>query len=301
MNETFIPQFFRDKRIWILWRLEKDSKGRLTKVPYQPNGRKASSTDPKTWNYYSECVKALSQASFSGLGVVLSEDLGCIFVDVDHCIHPETGELSDIAEDILRAFKNTYAEISPSGTGLHIFVLGKIPKSFKNSKYGVEMYSKGRYSTFTGDCIQACELIRQQSGLDYVFGKYKTADQQIRRDSPVTMKCTKSDEEIISKIMSNQKTADLYSGKWQNHKASQSEADQSLCSAIAFWCDRDPAVIDRIFRSSGLMRSKWDEQRGEFTYGEKTILQAVAYNRLSITEWKRRKNDETAKCILSEF
>jgi hypothetical protein len=69
----------------------------------------------------------------------------------------------------------------------------------------------------------------------------------------------------------------LYSG---DHSAypSQSEADLSLCSHLAFWFDGDTAAMDSAFRESGLFREKWDvKHHGDGrTYGEATIEIAIA-------------------------
>jgi len=50
-----------------------------------------------------------------------------------------------------------------------------------------------------------------------------------------------------------------------------SEADLRLCGLLAKKCSGDAAIVDAAFRISGLMRPKWDEKRGEKTYGEMTI------------------------------
>ncbi|MCX7112246.1 MAG: hypothetical protein NTX45_19390 [Proteobacteria bacterium] len=57
---------------------------------------------------------------------------------------------------------------------------------------------------------------------------------------------------------------------------SQSEADVALCMLLAFWT-QDPAQIDRIFRSSGLFRDKWDKKHHADgnTYGQGTIQKAL--------------------------
>jgi len=56
---------------------------------------------------------------------------------------------------------------------------------------------------------------------------------------------------------------------------SPSNADLALSVMLAFWT-QDTAQMDRLFRQSGLMREKWDEQRGAQTYGERTIMEALA-------------------------
>lgn len=52
----------------------------------------------------------------------------------------------------------------------------------------------------------------------------------------------------------------------------------ALCSLLAFWTGGDPGQMDRLFRDSGLIREKWDEQHfaDGSTYGEKTIERAIA-------------------------
>ena len=47
------------------------------------------------------------------------------------------------------------------------------------------------------------------------------------------------------------------------------------CSLLAFW-DRDAGRIDRLFRESGLYRTRWDEHRGAGTYGSRTIATALS-------------------------
>ena len=48
--------------------------------------------------------------------------------------------------------------------------------------------------------------------------------------------------------------------------------------------------MDRIFRTSGLMREKWDKFRGQYTYGQKTIEQAISHC-VDVYEPKAVSND----------
>jgi primase-polymerase (primpol)-like protein len=51
----------------------------------------------------------------------------------------------------------------------------------------------------------------------------------------------------------------------------------ALCCLLAFWTGGDTSRIDSLFRDSGLMREKWDEQHYSdgSTYGEVTVERAV--------------------------
>ena len=88
-----------------------------------------------------------------------------------------------------------------------------------------------------------------------------------------------SDIEVIEKAK-NSKNGNLFNlllaGQWQGIYKSQSEADASFCSMLAFWTNKDKAQMNRIFVSSGLMRDKWTQKRGELTYGEMTINSAIS-------------------------
>ena len=77
---------------------------------------------------------------------------GVVGVDIDHCL--EQGALSQIASEIVRRYP-TYTEVSPSGTGLHLFYRGTmVAKGNKNSDTGVEMYAHSRFFTMTGTRLE---------------------------------------------------------------------------------------------------------------------------------------------------
>ena len=70
--------------------------------------------------------KALRQHSYTGLGFVFTREAGIVGVDIDHCI--VDGALNETAAAILEKLPPTYIEVSPSGTGLHIFLRGTMPE-----------------------------------------------------------------------------------------------------------------------------------------------------------------------------
>ncbi len=68
----------------------------------------------------------------------------------------------------------------------------------------------------------------------------------------------------------------LWNGEWSDYR-SQSEADLALCGILAFWLGPDPQRVDRVFRASGLCRTKWDEAHfvGGRTYGQATVQKVL--------------------------
>jgi putative DNA primase/helicase len=62
-------------------------------------------------------------------------------------------------------------------------------------------------------------------------------------------------------------------GDWQGEGyPSQSEGDAALCNELAFYTGSDPGRIDSLFRTSRLMRDKWNRN----DYRESTIAKALA-------------------------
>src|SRR5207302_6323653 len=77
-----------------------------------------------------------------------------------------------------------------------------------------------------------------------------------------------------SEATNGEKFRRLWSGDTAGYDT-PSQADQALCNLLAFWCQGDTSRMDGLFRQSGLMRAKWDERRGEQTYGQKTIAKSL--------------------------
>lgn len=298
---NFIPLFLITRRIWALWKLEPGSNGRMSKVPYSANyNGRASSTNPRSWADYEAAVASLNKGTYDGLSIVIPEEEPLIFIDLDHCIS-EDGSLSEVAQDVVSRFPASYMEVSQSGSGIHILTLGEIPKSFKNSELGVEVYNRARFCALTGNAIQPLEPSNEQEALDYICEKYGP------RKNPREVRALKTsvplepmeleplnemDEDIIRRASRSRyggkRFSDLYAGRWKDHYGSQSEADLSLCNILAFWCNREPRAMNRIFSSSKLFRDKWLRE----DYRTNTINTAIRSCKETAVEHKTRKRLE---------
>ena len=146
---NYYPSSLKTLRLWMLWRLEPDAKGRETKVPYSAlyDGR-ASSTNPNTWTTFDRVNNRLEERPDYYKGIALAVSSGLVFIDIDHCVDEE-GHFSEVASDVVSRCGDQYIELSQSGTGLHILMIGTIPRNFKNSRNGVEMYSQKRFIAMT--------------------------------------------------------------------------------------------------------------------------------------------------------
>lgn len=251
------------------------------KVPIDPKtGGNAKSNDPNTWGTY-EQAKELQKKdpSISGLGFMFSNS-PYVGIDIDHCI--KDGVYSDLAKDVIALFQS-YTEISPSGTGVHIICKGQLISSGKkNSQLGLEVYDTGRYFTVTEKTLKNYpQILECQNQINAFVEKYftpKTTKKSIENTPKQQQIYSIDDEKVIEiakKSKNGNKFADLYAGNWQTYYKSQSEADIALCNTLAFFTQCNDEQMDRIFRSSGLMRNKWDILHGIHTYGENTITKAI--------------------------
>jgi len=281
-----IPPALRGLPQWVGWRyVERGDK--LTKCPINPvNGARADSTDPSTWGTFDQAVAAYQSDSLAGVGFVFTMESGFCGVDLDDSIDPATGELKPWACRIVDNL-NSYTEVSPSGTGVKIFLRASKPgtrcrKAYEDGK--IEMYDAGRFFTVTTRRLEGAsgDVEDRQTDLDAlyasVFGEFKPI--QPARAIPSTPSALAlGDDEIIKKASSSrkngQKFSALWAGRWNDYFDSWSEADSSVVFTLAFYT-KDATQIDRMFRTSGLMRPKWDETHGAQTYGQMTLDKALA-------------------------
>ena len=146
-----IPERLTERPQWVNWRLEERG-GKATKVPYTPGTlRRASSTDLMTWRTFSEALAAYEagEPPYDGIGFMFCSADPFAGIDLDKCRNPETGKVAEWARKIIFSVKAGYVEASPSGTGVHIIVEGKV-RGGGMRKDKVEMYGRDRFFTVTG-------------------------------------------------------------------------------------------------------------------------------------------------------
>ena len=146
-----IPRELRELPNWVTWRYVLRD-GEFTKVPCNPRGGNAKSNDSKTWGTFDEAAYVASR--FDGIGFQF-EGSPYVGIDLDDCRDPDSGELKAFARGILERFP-TYAEISPSGAGVKLFVRGEWKDKGKRRDKGgdkIEVYGSGRYFAVTGHVV----------------------------------------------------------------------------------------------------------------------------------------------------
>lgn len=277
----YIPQELRSVPNWCCWQAVPDPgrPGKIKKIPINAKtGGQAQSNNPDTWCDFQTAVDA--SVNFSGIGFMFSnsEYFGVDIDGVENAIEDyKHGETDNIIGEFIYGLQS-YAEYSQSGHGIHIICKGKLPPVGRRRK-NVEMYDSGRFFIMTGniasefaeiaDCTERIKPLHEK----YIGGGSEPST-GIQAPAPLNL----SESEII-RLIEDSKQGDtfrtLYAGQWDRIYTSQSEADLGFCNMLAFWCRCDEQMMDKIFRSSGLMRPKWDRKQSGTTYGKITLQKAI--------------------------
>ena len=199
--------------------------------------------------------------------------------DFDHCRDAQTGALAGWAADAVQAL-DSYTEVSPSGTGMRVYARGRKPGR-RCKKGDVEIYDGltsdgkqgGRVLTVTGHRLPGAPATindRQQQ----IEALYRRTFGVSKLKAEARSAADLSDEALLAKAHAARDGAKfrrLFSLGDTSGYPSASEADLALLMLLGFWTAWDRGRMDRLFRSSALMRDKWTEKRGEKTYGERTL------------------------------
>lgn len=181
INVDAIPESLKKLDQWVCWKYEKRG-GKPTKVPVSASGQLASSTDPATWSTFDVACAAVKARGFAGIGFVFAESDPFVGIDFDDCIQADGLTLEPWAVELLTVdLAGTYAEISPSGRGVKVFVIADNPLDRgRNVRFpdggGLEMYSKGRFFTVTGDVFTPGEPVAKQSEIESIVERYFPPD-----------------------------------------------------------------------------------------------------------------------------
>lgn len=251
---------------------------------------------------------------YAGVGFVLTVWGPYCGIDLDYCID-ESGRIHPNAQKIIDRL-NSYTEISPSGRGVHIFIKGRkqkrIGKDCQTALEGmkkVEVYDRDRYFTMTGRHLPGTPttIEDRQDVLDALMNEWfgppvahagtlnGTHTNGTTRNGTLTAPalpagvpdpagargCLQgpSDDEVLKRISADAQIARLFGGDPSAHKGTDktpSGGSLALCNHLARFTEGNAEQMDRLFRRSGLMRAKWDEKRGNSTWGADRIKEALA-------------------------
>ena len=278
--------------LWVNWKYQDRDGGKRTKVPVNAKtGGNAKSDTPETWCTYTTADWKKKKNNCNGVGVMfggLGNGYMLCGVDIDN--HANTVGGNPLQPEILELFRGTYAEKSPSGNGCHILFM--LPESYveqlkgvwtkynnKKSDEDIECYISGitnRYFTYTDDVIADYPIADMSAALQTFLDKYILREQPQPQTQSKPVSVPVSDIETMLDIARGSKSGAAFCGLYDGgdtsaYNGDDSSADLALCQMLAFYLQGDYNKIDTAFRSSALMRDKWNRE----DYRSATINKAI--------------------------
>jgi len=264
-----IPKSLQAANQWNLWTLCKNGK----KMPFDPNMLTPSNAATACASY--AITKALLSSArpygaaegpgFDGPGFRFEYGAAgyapFAAIDLDGCRDPQTGEIKPGALALVKRLKS-FTEISPSGTGLHIFLKTQKPPTSGCRRVRFEVYWNRRWIAITGDHLTGTPIDledRTELLLDIhrrVFGP--PPDTTLPPVAPPTAPLVLSDDQLLSlarTAKNGERFRELFDGPVP--AGDHSRLDFALVCKLLFWFAGDLDRVDRVFRQSALMRPKW--------------------------------------------
>lgn len=152
------PSLLRELKGWLVWRwVQRPGKAKASKVPYYITGEarrgaQGSESDRAKMATFEEAKAFAIRHNFPGVGFAFMPEFGITGLDFDDCVID--GKVDRKVEELTAG---TYTEYSPSGNGVHAFVLGVYPdhkdsppRNPERDKFGCETFQGKGFLTFTG-------------------------------------------------------------------------------------------------------------------------------------------------------
>ncbi len=164
LQDVRVPEPLRELPAWLVWRFEQfTGEEKPRKIPYwadgtRRHGQQGSPSDRARLTTFAEARDAAVRNGFDGVGFAPLPGCGYVFLDFDKCVDAK----GHLPEDVEAIVGRTYAEYSPSGTGVRAVLkgdLGNHKSQATTGQYGFETFSSSGFVTFTGNILPGCEML----------------------------------------------------------------------------------------------------------------------------------------------
>ncbi len=140
---------------WAVWIAEPRAgiTGKFNKAPRSPiTGKKIGADKPELFGSFAEAKAAYTSGRYTGVGVLLTGN-GIIGIDID--AYKEAFQKQPEIDIWARkaGVAGAYCELSPSGTGVRLFIRGILPGTGRKSG-SLEIYDDKRFLTVTGSVLK---------------------------------------------------------------------------------------------------------------------------------------------------
>ena len=248
-----IPAMLKQHPNWVAWGIRDAPPNTPPKSPYNPVSLLSGKPLPakagvkETWDSFQNAAECVARRLAQDIGYEF--DGGVYGVDLDHVI--DGGMLKPEAQEIVGQLAS-YTEVSPSGTGLHIFVLAPDAEITRHRKkdYFLEIYSEGRYFTVTGNVYGGMRTIETRTAeLQAVHDNYLLpAPEHTVVHLPPPIPSAGQDYFLCTGLDRDKVFASLWAG--ERRYGNESADDIALMNKLAYWCNADPNAMIRAFLSS---------------------------------------------------
>ena len=104
-SKSKIPKELVEVNQWVPWKYgPPNPKGKRSKIPINPaKGEYAAVNKPETWGSFEQAYNYCKKYKLAGVGFVLTSSDPYIGLDLDECIDPKTGKLSNLAQRLVEA------------------------------------------------------------------------------------------------------------------------------------------------------------------------------------------------------
>ena len=140
---------------WAVWIAEPrlGKPGKFNKAPRNPaTGIRIGADKPNLFGAFVEAKAVYETGRYTGIGVLLTGN-GIIGVDIDDFKDTFRNQPEVSTWVTLARSSGAYCEYSPSGTGLRLFMRGKLPGSGRKVGH-LEIYDDKRFLTVTGAVLK---------------------------------------------------------------------------------------------------------------------------------------------------
>lgn len=199
-----VPEELRALSQWVRYQcFEADERGKRGKPPHHPTeDRRASCKNPEDWAPFVTALSNVGRHQTAGLSLAFAPEGGLVGIDLDGVVDA-AGELTPFAERILEEFP-TYAEYSPSQTGIHLIGRGKLRdgRGRKKKESGLELYDRDRFFTMTGWVFDEThtQLMDIQEALDRLIAReFPPVAPPVPRSSPSCVGWDSQSKDVVDR------------------------------------------------------------------------------------------------------
>ena len=228
---------------WAVWIAEprKGKLGKFNKAPRSPlTGVKIGADKPELFGTFEQAQAAYQTGKYTGIGVLLTGN-GIVGFDIDDHVITFANN-PDVKAWVEQATKgcsdDAYAELSPSGNGLRLFVGGKLPA--QGRKVGsLEIYDDTRFLTVTGKIypINSTSVKKLPLGQHHVDSYLALLPNPIPNLPAIISSGGIASSATVDALAQTVKSyvPKLWVGDWQSNSKypSQSEADFAVLGFLA--------------------------------------------------------------------